>query len=72
MTDWRDTCTQKGGFDVRNIAVFFLKGSNQLIVNCWFGLMVWIPGIPILKGLLLGCIPRIPNQQPLVEPRWIR
>ena len=31
----------------------------QLMVNCRFGLVVWIPGIPLWKGLLLGCTPRI-------------
>ena len=36
----------------------------ELMANCWFGLMVWIPGIPIWKGLLLRCIPKIPNHQP--------
>ena len=36
----------------------------QLIVNCWFGLGVWIPRIPLWKGLLLRGIPRIPNHQP--------
>ena len=38
--------------------------SNQPMVNGWFGLVLWIPGIPLLKGLLLGCTPRIPNHQP--------
>ena len=27
--------------------IFFKLGSFQLTVNCWFGLVVWIPGIPI-------------------------
>jgi len=27
------------------------------MVNWWFGFLVWIPGIPLCKGLLLGCIP---------------
>ena len=40
-----------------------LLQGNQLMVNCWFGLVVWIPGIPLWKGLLLGCTPRIPNHQ---------
>ena len=35
--------------------------NNQLMVNCWLGLVVWIPGIPLWKGLLLGCTPRIAN-----------
>ena len=45
----------------------------QLTVNCWFGLVVWIPGIPIWKGLLPRGIPGIqttnPNQQPTIP--WI-
>ncbi len=28
---------------------------HSAMVNCWFGLVVWIPGIPLWKGLLLGC-----------------
>ena len=36
----------------------------QLMINCWFGLVVWIPGIPLWKGLLLRGTPRIPNKQP--------
>ena len=39
------------------------RNSTQLMVNCWFGLVVWIPGIPLWKGLLLGCTPRIPNHR---------
>ena len=27
---------------------------SQLVVNWWFGLVVWISGIPLWKGLLLG------------------
>ena len=42
---------------------FFLKIFFQLVVNGWFGLVVWIPGIPLWKGLLLGTTPRIPNHQ---------
>ena len=36
-------------------------GFNQLMVNWWFGLVVWIPRIPLWKGLLLGGTLRIPN-----------
>ena len=35
---------------------------SQLVTNWWFGLVVWISGIPLWKGLLLGGAPRIPNQ----------
>ena len=31
--------------------------------NWWFGLVVWIPGIPLWKGLLLGGTPRIPKHR---------
>ena len=34
------------------------------MVNCWLGLVVWIPGIPLWKGLLLRGIHRIPNRAP--------
>ena len=29
----------------------------HLAVNCWFGLVVWISGIPLWKGLLPSGIP---------------
>ena len=32
--------------------LFFLKMGFKLMVHCWFGLVVWIPGIPLWKGLL--------------------
>ena len=35
----------------------------QLMVNCWFGLVVWIPRIPLWKRLLLRGTPRIPNHR---------
>ena len=28
-------------------ANFLLDDFSQLMVNCWFGLVVWIPGIPL-------------------------
>ena len=42
---------------------FFHSEFHQPMVNCWFGLVVWIPGIPSWKGLLLGYTPRIPNHR---------
>ena len=36
----------------------------HIMVNCCFGLVVWIPRIPLWKGLLLRATPRIPNHQP--------
>ena len=48
--------------------------SNQLMVNCWFGLVVWIPkGSPYERDCYLG-VPRLnpkpptqTNNSPLVE-----
>ena len=37
--------------------------DNQIMVNCWFGLVVWIPGFPLSKGLWLKGTLRIPNDQ---------
>ena len=34
------------------------------MVDWWFGLVVWIPRIPLWKGMLLRGITRIPNHQP--------
>ena len=31
--------------------LFFLAGGGQLVVTCWFGLVVWIPGNP-MKGIV--------------------
>ena len=50
-------------FGRRNRVKFFVPLKFQLIVNCWSGLVVWIPGIPLWEGLLLGCTPRIPNHR---------
>ena len=33
------------------------------MVNCWFGLVVWIPKILLWKALLLKGTPRIPNHR---------
>ena len=32
---------------VKFLVVFFVKNVSQEMVNCWFGLMVWIHGIPL-------------------------
>ncbi len=40
-----------------------VKCNDQLMVDGWFGLVVWIPGIPWWKGLLLGGTPRIWNHR---------
>ena len=37
--------------------------TSQPTVNWWFGLVVWIPGIPLWKGLLLRGTLKIPNHQ---------
>ena len=36
----------------------------QVMVNWWFGLVVWIPRIRLWEGLLPWGTPRIPNHQP--------
>ena len=33
------------------------------MINWWFGLLVWIFGIPLYKGFLLSGTPRIPNHR---------
>ncbi len=48
----------------KKVGYFLSSFLCQLMINCWFGLVVWIPGIPLWKGWLLGCIPRIPNHRP--------
>ena len=47
-------------------SMFIILSSTlgQQMVNCWFGLVVWIPGIPLWKRLLLKGTLRIPNHQP--------
>ena len=47
----------------KNILSTGTGSFNQLMVNWWFGLVGWIPRIPLWKGLLLRGIPRIPNHQ---------
>ena len=47
-----------------HFCVFQIASVSYVMVNCWFGLVVWIFGIPLWKGLLLGCTLRIPNHQP--------
>ncbi len=34
----------------------------QLMVDCWFGLVVWIPRIPLWKGLGFLGVPRFESQ----------
>ena len=41
----------------------FQLWTTQLMVNCWLGLVVWIRGISLWKGLLLRGIHRIPNHR---------
>ena len=47
---------------------FFHQQYHEVVsqpkVNCWFVLVVWIPEIPLWKGLLLKGTLRIPNHQP--------
>ena len=37
--------------------VVFFEGTAQLMVNCWFGLVVWIPRIPFMKGIVTWVYP---------------
>ena len=41
----------------------FCSKSFQLMADCWFGLVVWIPGIRLWKGVLCRCTLRIPNHR---------
>ena len=49
---------------------FFSWGYCQLVINCWFALVVLIPRIPLWKGLLLRGIPRLPNRR-APNQQWI-
>ena len=46
------------------LTTFFVVILFQLMLNWWFGLVVWIPRIPFCKGLLLMGTPGIQNHQP--------
>ena len=46
------------------LTTFFVVILFQLMLNWWFGLVVWIPRISFWKGLLLMGTPRIQNHQP--------
>ena len=37
-----------------SLSLFFSVKLNQLMVHCWLGWVVWIPGNPLWKGLLLS------------------
>ena len=61
-----------GGLFLHVFECFLREHFDQLMVNMWFGLVVWIPRIPLWK-------PRIPNHQPkppiitnlpLVDSMW--
>ena len=56
---------KKGPWLFRVLVLVGIKNQyNQLLANWWFGLVVWIPWIPLWKGYLLGCTPiRTPNHQ---------
>ena len=51
------------GASFRQWFFLFCVFCVQLMVNCWFGLVVWILGIPLWKGLLLNGTLRIPNHR---------
>ena len=49
------------------LQVVFWKSWFQLMVGCWFGLVVWIPGIPLWNGLLL-CYLGVPLESQTTNP----
>ena len=56
-------CKSWCGASFRQWFFLFCVFCVQLMVNCWFGLVVWILGIPLWKGLLLNGTLRIPNHR---------
>ena len=47
----------------KRLVVFLSQQNIQLMVSCWFGLVVvWIPGIPLWKGLGFLGVPRFESQ----------
>ena len=60
--DWKASWLK--GMEV--FVLFFEVWRFQLMINWWFGLVVWIPGIPLWMGLLLGVESETTNL-PLVE-----
>ena len=54
-------------------------GWNHQLVNCWFGLVVWIPRIPLRKGVLLKDTrfegPKPPARKPTInhclDGKWL-
>ena len=50
------------------LSCFFIAALLQLMVDWWFGLVVWIPRIPLWKGLLLRGIPRIMKESQTHQP----
>ena len=47
---------------------------DQIVANWWFGLVVWIPRIPLWKGLLLRGTTRIPSPRKMggFSPYWTK
>ena len=31
---------------------FFVFWNHKLMIHCWFGLVVWIPGFPLMRGIV--------------------
>ena len=55
-------------FGSPSLEFFFIDSHNELMVNCWFGLVVWIPGIPENeRDCLFGGILRIPNHRAPIQ-----
>ena len=46
---WKTIKTAKQS---ENFISFAMPLNIQLMVSCWFGLEVWIPGIPPMKGIV--------------------
>ena len=46
-TKWKFLRRGIDNLGTENSDVFLCFIFGQLMVNCWFGLMVWIPGIPL-------------------------
>ena len=53
INHWQHWLAEICCFDGWKLLILFYFSKNQLMVKCWFGFMVWIPGIPLWKGLLL-------------------
>ena len=62
---WHGKCglSHAWGWQEDVVVVFFLV-RDQLMISCWFGLVIWIPGMPLWKGMFFKGTLRIPDHQP--------